>query len=99
MRIVGDPLHLFKRLRYRLFNNIIHVGFNLNSIFINLKKLRDVLNYLQTAVFRSDALSKMHDSLPILLFSWKSLIILFENKMYTEIGYFFSNCNSNYWMN
>ena len=42
-RIVGDPLHLFKRLRYRLFKNIIRGGFLLNSPFIDAKKLRIVL--------------------------------------------------------
>ena len=88
-RIICDPSHLFKRLRYRLLSNLIHCGFFMNSKTIDVRKLRVVLFYLPSAVFRNDPISKMHDNLPILLFSVENFIRLYQKGMYYALAYFF----------
>lgn len=79
-RISPDPLHLYKRLRYRLLSNRIHSGFSRKNPFIDLFRLRAVLKHLPSSVFNNTPISKMHDELPLSLFSVHSLKILYEKK-------------------
>ena len=37
-RLVSDPVHLYKRFRYRFLSNCIHSGFNDDSPFIDINK-------------------------------------------------------------
>lgn len=88
-RISPDPLHLYKRLRYRLFTNRIHSGFSRKKPFINLFRLRAALKNLPSSVFNNSPLSKMHDDLPLSLFSVHSLKILYEKREFIAFAYFF----------
>lgn len=67
-RVVCDPFHLFKHLRYRLLSSIIHSGFLKNNPFIDINRLRAVLNHIPTVVFSNIKITKMNDLLPIILF-------------------------------
>ena len=78
--IVSDPLHLLKRARYRLFSENIHAGLLINSPKLTFASLHEILD-IPELVFSNKKYTKMQDSLPIHLFSFKSLItILNENQ-------------------
>ena len=89
VRITPDFLHLIKRFRYRLLSNRIHMNFLNETIFIDMKEIQKVLTHLPEIVFCVINLTKMHDSLPIKLFSLHSFLILFDKKMFDAAGYFF----------
>mgnify|MGYP001142488179 FL=1 len=89
IRVSTDFLHLIKRLRYRLFNVIIHSGFHQSNDFFDIQKLQSIFPKIPNIVWSDEPYTKMHDSLPLLLFDPKNLLVLLENKYFTEAGYFF----------
>ena len=88
-RVDSDPLHLYKRLRYRLLSCIIHCGFTNGKPFIDIEKVRDLLDDLPSVVFENNVLTKMHDVLPLLLFSPQNVIKLFRNGLLIETTFWF----------
>lgn len=50
-RVVCDPLHLFKRINYRLLNNIIHSGFLKTSPFIKINQIIKIKVLLVWSIF------------------------------------------------
>ena len=68
IRVVSDYLHILKRLRYRLLSTIIHAGFSIENENIDLEKLMHLLKVSEVC-FSNDLYTKMHDSLPLELFS------------------------------
>ena len=73
--MVSDPLHILKRARYRLLNSDVHTGLTNSSDVIDVEKLKKLLN-LTSKVFSNQKFTKMHDDLPISLFSFESLITI-----------------------
>lgn len=59
------------------------------TFFIDVKEIQKVLTHLPEIIFCDIYLTKMHDSLPIKLFSLHSFLILFDKKMFDAAGYFF----------
>lgn len=92
LRIISDPLHIFKRVRYRLLKIrsgiAILSGFSTDSPKIDLAAIQQTLK-LAPVVFLDAQMTKMHDSLPIALFSTRSLQQLIKSDNYPAILYFF----------
>lgn len=90
-RIISDPLHLLKRARYRLLKigngTSMICGFSMDSAVIDLNLIQEYLD-LPPVVFSDNQLTKMHDSLPITLFSMRSLFILVSKDYYPGVLYF-----------
>lgn len=89
LRIISDPLHILKRVRYRLVQNgdLIIPGFSEDCGMINIDEIKRQLN-LPMVVFSNDSYTKMHDSLPGILFSITSLIKLLESQNMAAVTYF-----------
>ena len=85
--IICDPLHLLKRGRYRLLSNRIHCGFEAASEIVNITWLIENLN-IPSIQWSNERFTKMNDELPIKLFSFDNLIILYEKKQTTALAYF-----------
>lgn len=82
----NDPLHLLKRARYRLLSH------NLVQLFkyedpISVELIRELTN-LPSVIFDNSQMTKMHDSLPIRLFTIESLEVLLYAELYAEASYF-----------
>ena len=88
-RVTIDPLHLFKRLRYRLFECIIHSGFSIKNPIIDMTKLKSILKHLPSVIFSNDEITKMHDLLPLMLFSVHNFRMLYDNHQYAAVAYWF----------
>lgn len=89
IRIAPDFLHIVKRLRYRLLSSIIHMGFSIYSPILNIEIIQKVLKNIPPIVFSDIPLTKMHDSLPLTLFSLNNFLTLFDKKMYHEAAFWF----------
>lgn len=91
LRIISDPLHLLKRARYRLLKTLegcsIIAGFNASSPSLDISAMEQTLN-LPSVVFLNLPITKMHDSLPMKLFSLCSLKKLFIAKQLPSLSYF-----------
>ena len=82
----NDPLHLLKRARYRLLSH------NLVQLFkyedpISVELIHELTN-LPSVIFDNSQLTKMHDHLPIQLFTIESLEVLMYAELYAEASYF-----------
>ena len=89
LRIVSDYLHILKRLRYRLLSCIIHTGFTTDSPSILIEDLQNILPELPSVVWSNELITKMHDSLPIKLFSVSNLFALIENGHLPGVAFYF----------
>ena len=89
IRTVSDFLHLMKRLRYRVLSCLIHSGFFLESLSIDMKRIKKILHTLPPVIFNNLPYTKMHDRLPTMLFSPSSFISLFKAKAFCAVGYWF----------
>lgn len=88
--VVSDPLHLLKRARYRMLAAETSLGLTEGSEIIRADTLREVLT-LPSKVFSNHKFTKMHDDLPVSMFSLSSLIELYEKQpCYT--AYFLPFC-------
>ena len=65
------------------------MGFTLDSPILNIEKIKLVLKNIPPIVFLDHQLTKMHNSLPLALFSLNNCIKLFEKKMYNETAFWF----------
>ena len=91
--IVSDPLHVLKRARYRLLGSCVHTGLTNNTAQIDIERLRQVLR-LPSKVFSNQAFTKMHDDLPVLLFSLETLVTLSREEP-AYLSYFLPFCLMN----
>lgn len=87
-RVISDFLHLIKRLRYRIFGVFIHSGFELSGKFFNVETLKNLFKNLPNIIWSNESYTKMHDSLPLLLFSPQNFLFLLEKKQFLEAAYF-----------
>ena len=89
VRISPDFLHLGKRFRYRFLSNKLHINFKKNSPFIDIKQIQMILKNVPDIVFNNSPMTKMHDSLPLCLFSLHNFIQLFDKKMFESAAFWF----------
>ena len=87
-RVVSDFLHLIKRLRYRLLSAIIHAGFSVDEGIINVDELK-LLFGLPDIVWNDEYYTKMHDKLPLKIFSIENFVRLMEVKKYHAAAFWF----------
>lgn len=87
-KVTSDFLHLIKRLRYRLFGVEIHSGFLLSNPSFNVDKLRQYFPNLPNIIWYDEPITKMHDVLPLKLFSIQNFLFLLEHKLFVEALYF-----------
>ena len=88
-KVVSDFLHIIKRLRYRLFGVCIYCGFKKSDHFFNIDQLIKIFPKLPSIVWCDESFCKMHDSLPLILFSPENLLYLLLNRHYNIAAYFF----------
>ena len=82
----NDVLHLIKRGRYILLSHSI-VLMNRNDETIKNDVIMNVLD-LPISVFDNSKITKMHDSLPLKLFTIKNFLALEKNSIYNACAYF-----------
>jgi hypothetical protein len=88
---ISDVLHLLKRARYRMLKRpSMVVGLDTSSAELNLECLINSLrDDLSPIVFSDEAITKMHDSLPMVLFRFDILLKLYEARELGWTAYFF----------
>lgn len=86
-KVTTDFLHLIKRLRYRLFDVIIFAGFNISDKFFNVEILQKIFPNFSAIIWSNELITKMHDSLPLILFNPVNFVYLLENKHFVEAAY------------
>ena len=91
--IVSDPLHVLKRARYRLLGSQVHCGLNSNTGEISVSRLAEILR-LPSKVFCNQKFTKMHDDLPVMLFSLETLVTLAKEEP-SYLTYFLPFCLMN----
>lgn len=89
--VISYPLHLLKRGRYRLLSSRVHSGITHNTKILNIKKLRNILEY-PSIVFSDSVITKMHDSLATQLFSFNSLKEILESGNSEYLSFFIPLC-------
>jgi hypothetical protein len=79
-RAFSDILHLLKCARYRMLKKMrMLVGLDDNSIELDLQRLIDLLrDDLSPIVFSDDPITKIYDSLLMVLFRFKILLTLYK---------------------
>ena len=65
------------------------MGFTIDSPVIDIDEVQSVLKNIPPIVFSDIPLTKMHDVLPMTLFSLSNFVQLFEKKMYFAAAYWF----------
>lgn len=88
--IVSDPLHVLKRARYRLLGSQVHTGLTNSSNQIDIKRLSQILR-LPSKVFCNQPFTKMHDDLPVSLFSLDTFVTLAAEEP-SYLSYFLPFC-------
>jgi hypothetical protein len=90
-RLLSDILHILKRARYRMLKSpAMVVGLDTSSPELNLERLiRLLADDLSPVVFSDDPITKMHDSLPMVLFRFEILMKLYEAREMGWVAYFF----------
>jgi hypothetical protein len=77
--VSSDSLHLLKRIRYRWVSSNFLMGLGQERVVCSTDRIRKV-GFLSPIIFLESQASKMHDSLPVQLFSPLTFsIILCEN--------------------
>ena len=65
------------------------MNFSKNSTFIDINNIKQILKNIPSIVFDDTQITKMHDSLPLTLFSLNNFIKLFEKKRYDSSAFWF----------
>jgi hypothetical protein len=86
-----DILHILKRVRYRMLKQPpMVVGLRQDSPELFLGSLIHLIrDDLPAVVFSDKPVSKMHDSLPMVLFRFEILVKLYEAREFTWVAHFF----------
>jgi hypothetical protein len=66
--VMSDPLHLLKRIRYRLLSADFRINVNGDERDFAISAIQTIAQIPQV-VFNNSRMTKMHDSLPLHLFS------------------------------
>jgi hypothetical protein len=81
--IISDPLHLLKRICYRLIRTTLLMGLEHEELLFSIKRFQPI-GFLSPIVFLQSRVSKMHDSLPLELFSPETLTVILRDHLQTE---------------
>jgi hypothetical protein len=76
--IISDPLHILKRIRYRLLSGRFRIGVGNDQTEFRIENVGDKLP-LPPIVFDNSRITKMYDSLPLELFSQAALHQIFHD--------------------
>jgi hypothetical protein len=90
--MVSDPLHLLKRVRYRMVNGKwpLVVGLDASSTRLKLLDLMSLVGEcLPHVVFSNDPITKVHDSLPMMLFRFEVLLRVLDARLMEWFAYLF----------
>jgi hypothetical protein len=89
-RAISDVMHMLKRARYRMLKTPpMAIGLNISDPTLELPALKMLfLGVLPPVVFCDDPITKMHDSLPMLLFRFETLIKVYEAGQLGWLAYF-----------
>jgi hypothetical protein len=74
--VISDPFHLLKRIRHRLTRTTLSMGLGHEKLLFSIERIQQT-GFLSPIVFLQSQVSKMHDSLPLELFSLQDLSRLF----------------------
>jgi hypothetical protein len=90
-RSLSDILHALKRARYRMLSDPpMVVGLLATDQMLDVQILRDLFRGdLPAIVFCNDPITKMHDSLPMVLFRFECLVKIYEAGHWEWVAYFF----------
>jgi hypothetical protein len=90
-RAISDILHILKRARYWMLKNPqMVVGLDSTARSLDVQVLRDLFRGdLPAIVFCDDKITKMYDSLPMVLFRFECLGKLQEAREWGWVAYFF----------
>ena len=83
---ISDPLHLLKRARYRLVSKCIDAGMSGSEQLLNLEAMKEMFDVPNT-VFDNSQYTKMHDDLPLKMFSLRNLMKLVDANLSSETAY------------
>jgi hypothetical protein len=83
--IISDPLHLLKRIRYRWVKSAFSMGLGNEQLFFSTKRIEEA-GFLSPVVFMQGQATKMHDSLPLRLFSPLTLSVIFQQNWLPEFA-------------
>jgi hypothetical protein len=88
---ISNVLHLLKRAHYRMLKNPpVVISLGITSPELNLVRLIDLLGEdLPSMVFSDDAITKMHDSLPMVIFRFEVLLKIDEARKLGWVAYLF----------
>jgi hypothetical protein len=75
--VISDPLHLLKRIRYRLVSADFRIGVNGDERDFAISAIQIIAQSPQV-VFDNSRTTKMHNSLPLHFFSKQPIIAAFE---------------------
>jgi hypothetical protein len=85
LRIICDPKHLVKRVRYRFVHGSeFSIGFGVEDIRFSLDRIK-AAGFLPPVVFENSRITKMHDSLPLELFSPVTFACILEREWAPEM--------------
>lgn len=65
------------------------MNFHIESSSIDVEKLKKIFNNIPLIVFDNSRITKMHDNLPLSLFSLHNFLILFDKKEYEMAAFWF----------
>jgi hypothetical protein len=81
--VICDPLHLLKRIRYRWVTSTFSIGFGTERVLFSTRRIKNA-GFLSPIVFLQSRVSKMHDALPVQLFSPLTLSLIFRDNLSSE---------------
>ena len=85
--VISDPLHMLKRARYRLVSKRVDAGLSGDERHLNVQMIKEVFG-LPDSVWSNAQYTKMHDDLPLKLFTLDNLITLLDSNLWNEVAYF-----------
>jgi hypothetical protein len=80
---ISDPFHLLRRSRDRLIRTTLSMGLGHGGSLCSIERVQQI-GFLSPIVFLQSRVSKMHDSLPLGLFSPRTLTVILRDNLQTE---------------
>jgi hypothetical protein len=84
--VVSDPLQLMKRISYGWIRRPLSFGLGEEELLFFFTKRNHEAEFLSPVVFLRSQLSKIHNSLPLQLFSTSTLAVIFRDVLRAEFS-------------
>jgi hypothetical protein len=81
--VISDPLPLLKRICDQLIRTPLSMGLGHKELLFSIEGIQQT-GFLSPIVFLQSRVSKMHDSLPLELFSPRTLAVILRDNLQTE---------------